>query len=126
MDTPRSFHLHTVSDATGETLAAIAKAARVQYGQVRAIEHHHPLVRSQRELVRVIKDIEASPGIVLYTIFNKELAETIREERVTKTLTESQLMTLVMSNPEDLRKFSTDQGKLWGPVVKENEIKGEM
>ena len=23
MDTPRSFHLHTVSDATGETLAAI-------------------------------------------------------------------------------------------------------
>ena len=58
--------------------------------------------------------------------FNKELAATIREERVSKTLTESQLMTLVMSNPEDLRKFSTDQGKLWGPVVKENEIKGEM
>jgi regulator of PEP synthase PpsR (kinase-PPPase family) len=79
MDTPRSFHLHTVSDATGETLAAIAKAARVQYGQVRAIEHHHPLVRSQRELVRVIKDIEASPGIVLYTIFNKELAEQLEQ-----------------------------------------------
>jgi regulator of PEP synthase PpsR (kinase-PPPase family) len=79
MVTPRSFHLHTVSDATGETLAAIAKAARVQYGQVRAIEHHHPLVRSQRELVRVIKDIEASPGIVLYTIFNKELAEELEQ-----------------------------------------------
>ncbi len=58
--------------------------------------------------------------------FNKELAATIREERVSKTLTESQLMTLVTSNPEDLRKFSTDQGKLWGPVVKENDIKGEM
>ncbi|HEY8277563.1 MAG TPA: pyruvate, water dikinase regulatory protein [Methyloceanibacter sp.] len=79
MDTPRSFHLHTVSDATGETLAAIAKAARVQYGQVRAIEHHHPLVRSQRELTRVIKDIKASPGIVLYTIFNKELAEELEQ-----------------------------------------------
>ena len=58
--------------------------------------------------------------------FHKELTASIREERVSKTLTESQLMTLVMSNPEDLRKFSTDQGKLWGPVVKENEIKGEM
>jgi regulator of PEP synthase PpsR (kinase-PPPase family) len=79
MDTPRSFHLHTVSDATGETLAAIAKAARVQYGQVRAIEHHHPLVRSQRELARVLKDIEASPGIVLYTIFNKKLAEELEQ-----------------------------------------------
>ena len=84
MNTPRSFHLHTVSDATGETLAAIAKAARVQYGQVRAIEHHHPLVRSQRELKRVLKDIAASPGIVLYTIFNKELAEEL--EQSCKTL----------------------------------------
>jgi regulator of PEP synthase PpsR (kinase-PPPase family) len=51
----------------------------VQYGQVRAIEHHHPLVRSQRELTRVLKDIEASPGIVLYTIFNKELAEELEQ-----------------------------------------------
>jgi tripartite-type tricarboxylate transporter receptor subunit TctC len=58
--------------------------------------------------------------------FSKDLGETIREDRVTKTLTESQLMTLVMSNPEDLRKFSAEQGKLWGPVVKENDIKGEM
>jgi len=58
--------------------------------------------------------------------FNKELAAAIREERVSKTLIESQLMTLVMSNPEELRKFSTDQGRLWGPVVKENDIKGEM
>jgi tripartite-type tricarboxylate transporter receptor subunit TctC len=58
--------------------------------------------------------------------FNKEFAETIKEERVTKTLTENQQMTLVMAGPEELRKFSTAQGKLWGPVVKENDIKGEM
>src|SRR3954467_6119060 len=58
--------------------------------------------------------------------FNKELAETIKDERVTKTLTESQQMTLVMAGPEELRKFNTAQGKLWGPVVKENDIKGEM
>jgi tripartite-type tricarboxylate transporter receptor subunit TctC len=58
--------------------------------------------------------------------FNKELAETIKEERVTKALTESQQMTLVMAGPEELRKFNTAQGKLWGPVVKENDIKGEM
>ncbi len=58
--------------------------------------------------------------------FHKELAASIREERVTKTLTESQQMTLVLSTPEELRAFSTAQGKLWGPVVKENDIKGEM
>jgi hypothetical protein len=54
------------------------------------------------------------------------LTAAIREERVSKTLIEGQLMNLVMSNPEELRKFSTEQGKLWGPIVKENDIKGEM
>ena len=53
MDAPRTFHLHMISDATGETLVAVAKAVRVQYSQVRAIEHVHPLVRSKRELERV-------------------------------------------------------------------------
>jgi tripartite-type tricarboxylate transporter receptor subunit TctC len=57
---------------------------------------------------------------------NKELANTIRDERVTKMLVENQQMTLVLSAPDELAKFSTAQGKLWGPVVKENDIKGEM
>ena len=80
MDIPRSFHLHMISDATGETLVTIAKAVRVQYAQVRAIEHLHPLVRSQRELERVLKDVEAAPGIVLYTIFNRTLADHLEAE----------------------------------------------
>jgi len=80
MDIPeRTFHLHMISDATGETLATIAKAVRVQYAQVRAIEHLHPLVRSRRELDRVLKDVENAPGIVLYTLFNRELADALEE-----------------------------------------------
>ena len=35
-------------------------------------------------------------------------------------------MTLVLSGPEELRAFNSQQAKLWGPVVKENDIKGEM
>ncbi len=79
MDIQRTFHLHMISDATGETLVTIAKAVRVQYAQVRAIEHLHPLVRSRRELERVLKDVEAAPGIVLYTLFNRELADHLEE-----------------------------------------------
>ena len=79
MDILRTFHLHMISDATGETLVTIAKAVRVQYAQVRAIEHLHPLVRSRRELERVVKDVEAAPGIVLYTLFNRELAEELEK-----------------------------------------------
>ncbi|WP_045834773.1 pyruvate, water dikinase regulatory protein [Hyphomicrobium sp. 99] len=74
MTLPSLFHMHLVSDATGETLAAIAKAAIVQYQNIRAIEHVHPLVRTQRQLKRVLADIEAEPGIVLYTVVNQALA----------------------------------------------------
>ena len=70
---PSYFHLHLISDATGETLTTIAKAAAVQYAQIRPIEHVHPLVRTQRQLDRAIQEIEATPGIVLYTVVNEAL-----------------------------------------------------
>ncbi|TCT11899.1 hypothetical protein EDC22_103212 [Tepidamorphus gemmatus] len=68
-------HLHLVSDATGETLIAVARAAAAQYASVRAIEHVYPLVRAPKQLDRVIAEIEAAPGIVLYTLINPELSE---------------------------------------------------
>jgi regulator of PEP synthase PpsR (kinase-PPPase family) len=72
---PSFFHLHLVSDSTGETLTTIAKAASVQYALVRPIEHVHPLVRTARQLKRVMQEIEQTPGIVLYTITNRELSD---------------------------------------------------
>jgi [pyruvate, water dikinase]-phosphate phosphotransferase / [pyruvate, water dikinase] kinase len=74
---PSYFHLHLISDATGETLTTMAKAAAVQYSQVRPIEHVHPLVRTAKQLERVLKEVEQAPGIVLYTIVKKELIEEI-------------------------------------------------
>ncbi|HEV7873854.1 MAG TPA: kinase/pyrophosphorylase, partial [Enterovirga sp.] len=44
------FHLHLVSDSTGETLIAVARAVAAQYEGVSAIEHVYPLVRSSRQL----------------------------------------------------------------------------
>jgi hypothetical protein len=73
-DLPKFFHLHLVSDATGETLSAIAKAVIVQYSKVRGIEHVHSLVRTKKQMNRVYQVIESEPGIVLYTIVNPELA----------------------------------------------------
>ncbi|MEI9898813.1 MAG: pyruvate, water dikinase regulatory protein [Hyphomicrobium sp.] len=74
-DLPSFFHLHLVSDSTGETLTTIAKAASVQYALVRPIEHVHPLVRTARQMKRVLQEIGQAPGIVLYTITNHELSE---------------------------------------------------
>jgi [pyruvate, water dikinase]-phosphate phosphotransferase / [pyruvate, water dikinase] kinase len=74
---PSYFHLHLVSDSTGETLTTIAKAAAVQYSMVRPIEHVHPLVRTAKQMKRVLQEIEQAPGIVLFTVVNKELADTL-------------------------------------------------
>jgi hypothetical protein len=77
---PSYFHLHLVSDATGETLTTIAKAAAVQYAKMRPIEHVHPLVRTRRQLDRVLQEVASAPGIVLYTVVQKELT-TVLERR---------------------------------------------
>ncbi|VAW18893.1 Phosphoenolpyruvate synthase regulatory protein, partial [hydrothermal vent metagenome] len=73
------FHLHLVSDATGETLNAIAKAVTVQFATVSPIEHVYPLVRTTRELTRVLKSIEDEPGIVLFTLVDDDLRQQLEE-----------------------------------------------
>jgi [pyruvate, water dikinase]-phosphate phosphotransferase / [pyruvate, water dikinase] kinase len=69
------FHLHLVSDATGETLTTVARAATAQYTKVLPVEHVYPLVRTQKQLDRVLAEIEESPGIVLYTLLDEELMQ---------------------------------------------------
>lgn len=71
------FHLHLISDATGETLLAAGRAAAAQYKNTRAIEHIYPLIRTEKQLERVLADIEEAPGIVLYTFVDQELAARI-------------------------------------------------
>jgi regulator of PEP synthase PpsR (kinase-PPPase family) len=73
------FHLHLVSDSTGETLITVARAVVAQYEGVAAIEHVYPLVRSNTQLERVISEIETAPGIVLYTLVEHDLASRLEE-----------------------------------------------
>jgi regulator of PEP synthase PpsR (kinase-PPPase family) len=67
------FHLHLLSDATGETLIMVARAAAAQYVDVAAVEHLYPMVRSKRALDLALNEISDSPGVVLYTLLDDEL-----------------------------------------------------
>jgi regulator of PEP synthase PpsR (kinase-PPPase family) len=67
------FHLHLISDATGETLHAVAKAALAQFEGVIVQEHSYTLVRSERQLLRAVDYIREHPGLVLFTVVNLEL-----------------------------------------------------
>jgi regulator of PEP synthase PpsR (kinase-PPPase family) len=67
------FHVHLVSDATGETLNSIAKAALAQFEGVLVEEHSYVLVRSRKQLARTIEQIAAQKGLVFFTLVNPEL-----------------------------------------------------
>ena len=66
-------NLHLVSDATGETLNAVARATTVQFEHANIIYHRWSLVRTRFQLHRVLEGIEAEPGPVLSTLVDKPL-----------------------------------------------------
>jgi len=73
------FHVHLVSDSTGETLNAMARAVCARFESVLPIEHIYALVRSHRQLDRALGDIEEAPGVVIHTIVDQELRAALEE-----------------------------------------------
>jgi [pyruvate, water dikinase]-phosphate phosphotransferase / [pyruvate, water dikinase] kinase len=67
------FHLHLVSDSTGETLITVARAASAQYSSASPVEHIYPAVRTGKQLDRVLEEIAEAPGLVLYTLLDQAL-----------------------------------------------------
>jgi regulator of PEP synthase PpsR (kinase-PPPase family) len=65
--------LHLVSDATGETLNAVTSAVLSQFEGTESEQYLHNMVRSERRVDKVLADIEANPGLVLFTLVSPEL-----------------------------------------------------
>jgi regulator of PEP synthase PpsR (kinase-PPPase family) len=74
------FHIHLVSDSTGETLNAMARAVCARFEDVLPIEHIYPLVRSARQLERVSIEIQNAPGLVIHTIVEPELRMSLEQQ----------------------------------------------
>ena len=68
-----TFHLHLVSDSTGETIEAISRACLVQFEDVDIRKHNWNLVRSSRLLQLVLEGIKENNGLVLYTFVDEDL-----------------------------------------------------
>ncbi|RZJ18226.1 MAG: kinase/pyrophosphorylase [Brevundimonas sp.] len=73
------FHVHLVSDSTGETLNAMAKAVTARFDGVIPIEHIYALVRSPKQMERVLEEVASAPGVVLHTLVDRELREQLEE-----------------------------------------------
>jgi regulator of PEP synthase PpsR (kinase-PPPase family) len=62
------FHVHLVSDSTGETLSTLLKSVAARFPSAKPLEHVASLVRSHTQLDSVLARIEQSPGLVMYTV----------------------------------------------------------
>src|ERR1041384_5193863 len=69
------FHLHLVSDSTGDTVHSVARACLVQFEDTDAVEHIWSMVRTKTQIDRVISGVAANPGVVLYTLVNESLRQ---------------------------------------------------
>ncbi|MCB9990177.1 MAG: kinase/pyrophosphorylase [Rhodospirillales bacterium] len=69
----KDFYLHLISDATGTTLQGLARACVAQFEGIDTVERFWPLVRTERQLERVLEDISEYPGPVFYTLMDKAL-----------------------------------------------------
>ncbi|MDF1736998.1 MAG: kinase/pyrophosphorylase [Minwuia sp.] len=67
------FHLHLVSDSTGETLTGILNAALVQFADADAVKHLWPMIRNRAQMELVIRSIQETPGIVIFTVVDPDL-----------------------------------------------------
>ena len=72
------FHLHMISDSTGETLITTGRAVASQYSNWRAIEHITPMVRTSQELENALEKVDGTPGIVLYTMVDPSLEQDLK------------------------------------------------
>jgi len=70
-------HLHLVSDSTGDTLEQVAKAALVQFPHVETIKHYWPMIRTSRHMERILPEIKALPGLVMFTLVDQDIEDVL-------------------------------------------------
>ena len=73
------FHVHLISDSTGGTLSSVVKACLSQFEGIETEQHFWPLVRTQRQLQGVLESVAHNPGLVLYTLVDDALIQTLEK-----------------------------------------------
>ncbi len=72
------FYIHLVSDATGTTLQSLARGALAQFEGIDPKERYWPLIRTERQMARVLENIEKHPGPVLFTFVDEKMRKILR------------------------------------------------
>ena len=76
----KRFHIHLVSDSTGETLTSVVNASMVQFAEGSSLcdQHLWALIRTPGQMERVIQAIAAARGMVLFTLVDSEMRDMLQ------------------------------------------------
>lgn len=75
----QDFHLHLVSDSTGETVTLLARACLVQFDDIQVREHLWPMVRNVDQVKDIVAQIRERPGFVMCTLVNNDVRVALEE-----------------------------------------------
>ena len=79
-DQTRMIHLHLISDSTGETLHALARAALAPFPrQAEAVIHQAVFVRTAQDIEIALAGIRANPGLVWFTVVDPAVQAQIED-----------------------------------------------
>jgi regulator of PEP synthase PpsR (kinase-PPPase family) len=71
--------MHLVSDSTGDTVTAVARAGISQFDGVVPVEHVWSFVRSRAQVDQVLSMVKALPGVVIFTLVSTDLRNALQE-----------------------------------------------
>jgi len=86
-------HVYLLSDATGETVERVARAALTQFKDVDVRLHRMGQIRNRQDIARALDEVSREPGIIFYTLVNTELAQYVRNEVEARQLEAVDLIT---------------------------------
>jgi [pyruvate, water dikinase]-phosphate phosphotransferase / [pyruvate, water dikinase] kinase len=71
--------LHMISDATGETAQRLVQALEAQFPEQEFVEIRHPRVETAVDLRLAVERMKGRAAVVVYTLVEPELRETMRQ-----------------------------------------------
>jgi regulator of PEP synthase PpsR (kinase-PPPase family) len=76
MDNTRKLAVHLISDSTGETVTAFARAALAQFADVTPDEHLYPFITHPDQVGPLLNRV-GTEGVVLFTIVESDLRQAL-------------------------------------------------
>ena len=73
------FHLHLLSDSTGETVSSVSRAAIAQFDGIEVEEHTWPLIRTKGQVDKVLEKIRKNGGFIMYTMADRKLRHYLKD-----------------------------------------------